>query len=213
MKLFIDLNESVEALVESTAEGGKKYFIEGKFLSADVPNRNGRIYPKRVMEGAVGKYQKDYIDAKRSLGELNHPQGPTINLDRVSHMIENLRFEGSDVMGRAKILNTPMGEIAKNLIDEGVKLGVSSRGLGSLKQVNGINEVQNDFWISTVDIVSDPSGFGCYVNGIMENQEWILQNGEFIQLVVDQAKKKLDEKVLFEKYCHLMLKLTGKKIG
>ena len=210
MKLITDLNESVESLVESTASG-KKYFIEGKFLSADVPNKNGRVYPRAVMESAVGKYAADYISQKRSLGELNHPQGPTVNLDRVSHMIENLTFKGSDVFGRAKILSTPMGEIAKNLIDEGVKLGVSSRGLGSLKQVNGINEVQSDFWISTVDIVSDPSGHNCYVNGIMENVDWaVMQDGTVQQLVVDIAKKKINESMILKEFANFMLKISKK---
>ena len=157
------------------------------------------------MEKAVTKYQNDYIDQKRSLGELNHPtNGPSINLDRASHMIESLNFKGSDVFGRARVLSTPMGEITKTLIDEGVKLGVSSRGLGSIKEVNGVNEVQNDFWMSTVDIVSDPSGFGCMVDGIKENTEWILENGEYIQLVVDKAKGKIDEKVFLEQYIKLM---------
>lgn len=209
MKFFVDLSESVESLVENTTTG-KKYFIEGKFLSADVPNRNGRVYPKNVMEGAVSKYQADYIDQKRSMGELNHPPGPSINLDRVSHMIESLKFSGSDVIGRAKILSTPMGEIAKNLIDEGVKLGVSSRGLGSLKLVNGINQVQNDFWMSTVDIVSDPSGIGCMVNGIIENREYILKDNEVIELIIDAHKQKIDEAVLLEKYCQLMRKFAAK---
>ena len=210
MKLIMDLNESVESLVESTA-GGKKYFIEGKFLSANVPNKNGRVYPLSVMESAVGKYAADYITQKRSLGELNHPQGPTVNLDRVSHMIENLNFKGNDVFGRAKILSTPMGEIAKNLIDEGVKLGVSSRGLGSLKQVNGINEVQSDFWISTVDIVSDPSGAGCYVNGIMENVDWaVLKDGTVQQLVIDIAKKRINESMVLKEFANFMLKISKK---
>lgn len=211
MKLFIDLNESVETLVENT-EAGKKYFIEGKFLSANRPNRNGRVYPLAVMEGAVGKYQKDYIQQKRSLGELNHPNGPTINLDRVSHMIESLRFEGDDVFGRAKILNTPMGEIAKNLIDEGVKLGVSSRGLGSLKSVNGVNEVQKDFWISTVDIVSDPSGYGCFVNGLQESLDWdVLADGTVQQIVVDHAKKRIDESKAIKAFADFMLKISKNK--
>lgn len=211
MKFIVDLNEAVETLVENTSTG-KKYFIEGKFLSANTPNRNGRVYPKAVMENAVGKYQKDYIDQKRSLGELNHPSnGPSINLDRASHMIESLSFKDIDVFGRARILSTPMGEIAKNLIDEGVKLGVSSRGLGSLKQVNGINEVQNDFWMSTVDIVSDPSGFGCYVNGIQEGLDWeMLADGTIQQLVVEHAKKKIDEATYLKEFANFMLKISKK---
>lgn len=208
MKLIVDLNESVESLVENTSTG-KNYYIEGKFLSADVPNKNGRIYPKSVMESAVSKYATDYISQKRSLGELNHPaNGPSINLDKVSHMIESLNFKGSDVYGRAKILDTPNGKIAKTLIDEGVKLGVSSRGLGSIKQINGLNEVQKDFWMSTVDIVSDPSGMGCYVNGIMENAEWtMLEDGSIQQLVVDAVKKNVNESVLLKEFAKFMLKL------
>ena len=189
MKLILDLNEGIETLVENT-ESGKKYYIEGKFLSADVPNRNGRVYPRKVMEGAVEKYTKDYIKEQRALGELNHPSnGPSVNLDKACHIIESLEFRGSDVYGKARVLSTPMGEIVKTLIDEKVKLGVSSRGLGSLKKTSsGINEVQNDFFLAAVDVVNDPSGIGCFVNGIMEGASWEMRNGEWI-LVEDKEDK------------------------
>lgn len=212
MKLISELTESVEYLVESS-NGKKSYYIEGVFMQADTPNRNGRIYPRGIMENALGKYQSDYISNKRSMGELGHPQGPQINLDRVSHVIENLSFKSNtDVVGRAKILDTPMGKIAQNLIDEGIKLGVSSRGLGSLKQLNnGVKEVQEDFFLSTVDIVADPSGPGCYVSGLNENTEWMLNDrGEFVQLMVDRKKSRLNEDVFLREYKRLIQKLTLK---
>jgi len=204
MKLILDLNEGIETLVENT-ESGKKYYIEGKFLSADVPNRNGRVYPRKVMEGAVEKYTKDYIKEQRALGELNHPSnGPSVNLDKACHIIESLEFRGSDVYGKARVLSTPMGEIVKTLIDEKVKLGVSSRGLGSLKKTSsGINEVQNDFFLAAVDVVNDPSGIGCFVNGIMEGASWEMRNGEWI-LVEDKEDKpqiSLEERLeLFQRF-------------
>lgn len=173
MKLITELNESVEYLIEGSGDS-KKYFIEGIFAQAETPNRNGRIYPFGVMESAIGSFQ-DTIKAKRAMGELNHPSGPTINLDRVSHLIESLSFKGNDVYGKAKILDTPMGKIAKNLIDEGVQLGVSTRGLGSLKtNGRGIQEVQSDFRMNTIDIVADPSAPSAFVNGIMESIEYIV---------------------------------------
>lgn len=183
MKLIFDLTENVETLVENT-KSGKKYFIEGKFLSADKPNRNRRVYPRGVMESAVKNYEKEFINNKRALGELNHPtNGPSVNLDKACHIIESLSFDGSDVYGKARVLSTPMGEILKTLIDEKVQLGVSSRGLGSLKKLSsGLNEVQNDFYLAAVDVVNDPSGIGCFVNGIMENKEWIIENGDFKEI-------------------------------
>ena len=186
MKLIFDLNETVETLVENTT-AGKKYFIEGKFLSADVPNKNKRVYPRKVMESAVDKYVNEYIKENRSLGELNHPtNGPSVNLDKACHIIESLEFRGSDVYGKARVLSTPMGEIVKTLIDEKVKLGVSSRGLGSLKQTsNGVNEVQGDYFLAAVDVVNDPSGIGCFVNGIMEGAEWKLVNNSWVAVSED----------------------------
>ncbi len=204
MKLILDLNEGIETLVENT-ESGKKYYIEGKFLSADVPNRNGRVYPRKVMEGAVEKYTKDYIKEQRALGELNHPSnGPSVNLDKACHIIESLEFRGSDVYGKARVLSTPMGEIVKTLIDEKVKLGVSSRGLGSLKKTSsGINEVQNDFFLAAVDVVNDPSGIGCFVNGIMEGASWEMRNGEWILVEEKEDKPQisLEERLeLFQRF-------------
>lgn len=204
MKLILDLNERIETLVENT-ESGKKYYIEGKFLSADVPNRNGRVYPRKVMEGAVEKYTKDYIKEQRALGELNHPSnGPSVNLDKACHIIESLEFRGSDVYGKARVLSTPMGEIVKTLIDEKVKLGVSSRGLGSLKKTSsGINEVQNDFFLAAVDVVNDPSGIGCFVNGIMEGASWEMRNGEWILVEEKEDKPQisLEERLeLFQRF-------------
>jgi hypothetical protein len=189
MKLISELTESIDYLVESS-NGKKNYFIEGIFMQANKANRNGRIYPMPVMENAVNKYQNT-ITAKRAMGELGHPNGPTINLDRVSHNITNLSFQKEDVYGKAKILDTPMGKIAKNLIDEGIKLGVSSRGLGSLKVIdNGLNEVQEDFLLNTVDIVADPSAPEAWVNGILESKEWVMTpDGRLEERVIELAKK------------------------
>ena len=173
MKLIKEISQDLTFLTESTESGKKGIFIEGIFMQADKQNRNGRLYPKGIMEGALNQYQ-ELIREKRSLGELGHPPNPTVNLDKVSHLITSLKFEGNDVIGRAKILDTPMGKIAQNFIEEGVRLGVSSRGLGSLKERNGVNEVQNDFHLATVDIVADPSAPDAFVTGIMESAEWIL---------------------------------------
>ena len=195
MKLLSEVaDQDIEYLVENT-KLGKKYYIEGRWATANEPNRNGRVYPGSVMESALGKYHQEYITQKRAMGELNHPAGPTINLDRVSHIIENLKMQGNHVTGLAKVMDTPMGIIAKNLIDEGVKLGVSTRGLGSLKtSANGVNEVQNDFFISAIDIVSDPSGPGCWVSGIMEGVDYhMLSDGRIQEIVVSRAKNKIDE--------------------
>lgn len=190
MRLISELTESVEYLVESNGKT-KNYFIEGVFMQAEVPNRNKRFYSHSVMENALNKFQEN-ISSKRAMGELGHPNSPNINLDRVSHNIERLVFEKHDVIGRAKIFDTPMGKIAKNLIDEGIKLGVSSRGLGSLvPRDNGISEVQNDFMISTIDIVADPSAPSAWVNGILESKEWIMTpDGRLEERVFELAKKK-----------------------
>jgi hypothetical protein len=211
MKLLSEIvDQNLEYLVENTAQG-KKYYIEGRWATADEPNRNGRVYPGQVMEQALGKYQTEYIMPKRAMGELNHPQGPSINLDRVSHVIENLKMEGKYVNGRAKIMETPMGTIAKNLIDEGIKLGVSTRGLGSLEESrDGYKRVKNDFFISAIDIVSDPSGPGCWVNGIMENVDYqMLDDGRIVQLAVDTLKKKINEEAAIKEFAKLMESLKG----
>lgn len=188
MKLIKEINQELNYLTEAREDGGKNVYIEGIFMQANKENKNGRVYPKAVMEKEVGRYQQ-LIKEKRSLGELGHPPNPTINLNQVSHLITELTFMGDDVVGRAKILDTPMGNIAKNFINEGVMLGVSSRGLGSLKMKNGVNEVQDDFHLATVDIVADPSAPDAFVEGIMESRDWILENGVWKAQEVEQAQK------------------------
>ena len=165
-------NEDCEVLVETNENGSKSHYIEGIFMQGDIKNRNGRVYPSTILEKEMKRYNDQFVKSKRSLGELGHPDGPQINADRVSHMITEMKRDGSDFIGKAKILGTPMGNIVKTFIDEGVKIGVSTRGLGSVKQNNGIMEVQNDFHLATVDIVTDPSGPDCFVNGIMENTQY-----------------------------------------
>lgn len=190
MKLITETTQDVRFLSEKKEDGSKNYFIEGIFMQTEKENKNGRIYRKNIMESALGDFQK-LIEQKRSLGELGHPPNPQINLNQVSHLITSLKFEGNDVYGRAKILDTPYGKIAKNLIDEGVGFGVSSRGLGSVKEVNGINEVQDDFHLATVDIVADPSAPDAFVQGIMESAEWVLENGVWKSVQIEQAQKKI----------------------
>jgi hypothetical protein len=177
MKLISEYVESELNYLTEEKDGKKSYVIEGIFMQADQKNRNGRVYPKAVMEQAVQKYMDDQVSKGRAVGELNHPEGPTINLDKVSHKITDLRWEGNNIVGKAQILNTPMGEIVKGLMEGGVQLGVSSRGMGSLAQKNGVNVVNNDFILATVDIVQDPSAPEAFVNGIMEGVEWIWDNG------------------------------------
>ena len=179
MKLITEYTESnLECLVEKNDAGEKQYKIQGIFAQTDKKNRNGRIYPKEIMEKAVAKYDKEQIKTNRAVGELNHPEGPTVNLDRVSHMVTSLKQDGKDFIGEAKIMDTPMGKIVKNIMDEGGKLGVSSRGMGSLEQKNGANYVKPDFMLAAAaDIVADPSAPNAFVQGIMEGKEWIWDNG------------------------------------
>ena len=176
MRLISEIPENVEYIQEAN---GKDLYIEGVFLQADVKNRNGRMYPSKVMEKEVKRYTKEYIDKKRAFGELGHPEGPTVNLDRVSHMITELTQDGSNWRGKAKVTDTPHGNIVKSLIKEGAQLGVSSRGMGSLKaNKKGYQEVQDDFYLATAaDIVADPSAPDAFVNGVMEGKEWIWDNG------------------------------------
>ena len=177
MKLISEFNDVGFEVLTEEKNGKKKYVIEGIFAQADKKNRNGRVYPKAVMESAVGKYVTDQVSKGRAVGELNHPEGPTVNLDKVSHKIESLTFEGTDVVGKATILDTPMGEIVKGLLDGGVGLGVSTRGMGSLRQQNGTMMVGNDFLLNAIDIVQDPSAPNAFVNGVMEGVEWVWNNG------------------------------------
>lgn len=185
MKLIAEINEEVQYLKEEK-EGKKNYFIEGIFLQSEITNRNGRMYPKNIMAEEVKRYSESYIDKKRAFGELGHPSGPSINLDRTSHLIVSLKESGNDYIGRAKILDTPMGKIVKNLMDEGAVLGVSSRGLGSLREENGKKVVQNDFRLATAaDIVADPSAPSAFVQGIMEGVEYEFVNGALVQKTID----------------------------
>jgi hypothetical protein len=193
MKLITEGNfESVQVLTEES--GGKKnLYIEGVFLQSEIKNRNGRIYPMSVLEREVGRYNEEYIVAGRALGELGHPDGPTVNLDRVSHKIVSLQKEGNNFIGKARILDTPMGLIAKSLLGEGVKLGVSSRGMGSLEERNGSNYVRDDFMLATAaDIVSDPSAPDAFVNGIMEGKEWVWEGGILRERQISVLKKSID---------------------
>jgi hypothetical protein len=175
MRLITELNEEVEYITEAKDGGVKEHYIHGVFLQADLPNRNGRIYPFPIMEKEVDRYIKEAVEKNRAYGELGHPQGPSINLDRVSHIITELKQDGKNYIGKAKLTNTPMGNIAKGLLESGAQLGVSSRGLGSLKPTkNGIMEVQNDFHLATAgDIVANPSAPDAYVRGIMEDVDWM----------------------------------------
>ena len=178
MKLITEYTTSdVNCLVEKQEDGSKSHMIEGIFAMAESKNRNGRIYPKAVMESAVNKYVKEQVSKDRAVGELNHPDGPTVNLDKVSHKITELQMDGNNVMGKARILETPMGKIVKGLLDVGVQLGVSTRGMGSLEQRGNAMFVKDDFMLNTVDIVQDPSAPQAFVNGIMEGVDWVWNNG------------------------------------
>lgn len=194
MKLIAEyLDHDIQVVTEATESGEKRYVIEGIFAQADSKNRNGRIYPKPIMEKAVGRFVTEQVKTKRAVGELNHPEGPTVNLDKVSHRITEMNWDGNNVVGKALILNTPMGNIVKGLLDGGVQLGVSTRGMGSLENRNGTMYVKEDFMLSTVDIVQDPSAPEAFVNGIMEGVEWIWDNGiikpQDIEIIETEIKK------------------------
>lgn len=204
MKLITENIEEVTVLVEES-NGKKNLYIEGIFLQSEMKNRNGRVYPFDVLDREVKKYSEQYVNTGRALGELGHPDGPSINLDRVSHKIVELRCEGSNFYGKARILDTPMGKIAKSLLDEGVKLGVSSRGMGSLEERNGVKYVRDDFMLATAaDIVADPSAPDAFVQGIMEGKEWVWDNGilkeyrvsEYKQYISEATRRNLEERKL-----------------
>jgi len=196
MKLITEYVENnLDVICEAKKDGEKSYFIEGVFMQSNKKNRNGRIYEKKTMEKAVEKYMVEQVRTGRAVGELNHPEGPTVNLDKVSHKITDLHWQGNDVVGKASILKTPMGKIVEGLLDGGVKLGVSSRGMGSLVQKNGVSYVGDDFMLSTIDIVQDPSAPSAFVNGVMEGVDWIWDNGiikaqdiEGIETEIKEAK-------------------------
>ena len=196
MRLIAEQITKAEFILEEKG-GRKNYFIEGVFLQAELKNKNGRVYPFKTLQREVAKYDENFITKGRALGELGHPEGPSINLDRVSHKIESLREDGNNFVGRAKILDTPNGKIAKSLLDEGVSLGVSSRGMGSLRKENNCNIVQDDFMLATAaDIVADPSAPDAYVDGIMEGKEWVWNNGILKESVVAQQKQEIDQATL-----------------
>ena len=196
MKLIKELNEEVEYITEDN-EGKKNHYIQGVFLQSEITNRNGRMYPKSVLDREVKNYNEKYIRTNRALGELGHPEGPTVNLDRVSHKITELKEDGNNFVGKAKLLDTPMGNIAKNLLGEGVKLGVSSRGMGTLKRENGASVVGEDFMLATAaDIVSDPSAPDAFVEGIMEGKEWVWENGRLQEKDIASIKQELDHATL-----------------
>jgi hypothetical protein len=214
MKLITEVTETVKVLTEENENGKKNMFIEGIFLQGNIPNRNGRRYNTDILEREVNRYMSESVEKGRAYGELGHPNGPTINLDRVSHMITQLRREGDNFIGKAKISSTPMGQIAAGLIEDGAQLGVSSRGMGSLKEgKDGVMEVQEDFYLATAaDIVADPSAPDAFVNGIMEGVEWVWNNGKPVahtledikeEIEKSSRKKKLDEQKriqMFEKF-------------
>ena len=194
MKLISEEAIDVDFVTEEDENKKKSYFIEGIFMQSEMKNRNGRVYPKAILQKEVKRYTEKFIDTKRAFGELGHPDGPTVNLERVSHMITELVEDGANFVGRAKIMDTPYGKIVKNLIDEGAKLGVSSRGMGSLKPVqDGLQEVQNDFYLATAaDIVADPSAPDAFVSGIMEGKEWIWDNGLLKEKEIVEYQKRVE---------------------
>jgi len=193
MKLISEEIQDAQYLVEET-NGKKNYKIRGVFLQSDIKNRNGRIYESEILGKEVDRYTKEFIDKKRAFGELGHPDGPTVNLERVSHMITSLKSEGKNFIGEAKIMDTPYGKIVKGLIDEGAQLGVSSRGMGSLVQKGGANYVGKDFYLATAaDIVADPSAPDAFVEGIMESKEWIWNNGVLVEKELDMWKREIEQ--------------------
>ena len=203
MKLITENIEDVEYITEEAKDGKKVYSIRGIFMQADVKNRNGRVYPKEILTNEVIRYNKEFINNKRAFGELGHPEGPVVNLERVSHMINKLYPDGNNFIGEAKILDTPYGKIVKNLIDEGAKLGVSSRGMGTLVHKDGANRVKDDFYLATAaDIVADPSAPNAFVEGVMEGREWVWNNGNIkeqdisaLKVQIESAKKSQREDV------------------
>ena len=215
MKLISEvMDDNMVEFITEEKNGSKSHYIQGVFMQAEQKNRNGRVYPKEILKEQVNKYIKEYVDQNRAFGELGHPDGPIVNLERVSHMIKALKEDGNNFMGKAKIMDTPYGKIVKNLIDEGAKLGVSSRGMGSLKNVGGTNIVQDDFYLATAaDIVADPSAPEAFVEGIMEGKEWVWDNGVIREKAVQKLKDELvraKQKQLEETKLRLFSKFMSK---
>ena len=204
MYLITETTQDNVRLITEEKKGEKQYFIEGIFMQSDVKNRNGRVYPQDILSNEVNRFNTEFVQKNRAMGELGHPEGPTVNLERVSHLIKDLRVEGKNIYGKAKILDTPMGKIAKNLLGEGCMFGVSSRGMGSLQEKNGINYVQEDFMLATVDIVADPSAPNAFVNGIMEGKQWVWENGiikeqhmeKYKNIIKKSKKNELEENAI-----------------
>ena len=193
MKLITETIEDIEVLTEANTKGGKDYKIRGVFMQADIKNRNGRVYPVATLSKEVARYTTEYIMKRRAFGELGHPDGPTVNLERVSHMITSLKPEGKNFVGEAKIMDTPYGKIVKNLIDEGAQLGVSSRGMGSIQSSSQGNVVGKDFYLATAaDIVADPSAPDAFVEGIMEGKEWVWENGVIQSKSIEEYKSEIE---------------------
>jgi len=217
MKLISEYHDSnLQVITEAKKDGKKEYVIEGVFMQADKQNRNGRVYEKSILEAAVNKYVKEQVKTGRAVGELNHPDGPGINLDKVSHKITELRFEGSDVIGKASILQTPMGKIVEGLLEGGVKLGVSSRGMGTLEKKNGVMNVGKDFMLATIDIVQDPSAPEAFVNGIMEGVDWVWDNGilkpqeiEIIETEIKEARNMRSSDIEIKAFKNFLSKLVN----
>jgi hypothetical protein len=218
MKLITEyVEQDLEIICEAKKSGEKNYFIEGVFMQSNKKNKNGRVYDKKVLMSAVDKYVNEQVKTGRAVGELNHPEGPTVNLDKVSHKIEDLHWQGSDVVGKASILKTPMGQIVEGLLEGGVKLGVSSRGMGSLVQKNGAQYVADDFMLSTIDIVQDPSAPSAFVNGVMEGVEWVWDNGlirqrdiEEIETEIKTAKNPTSPDVEIRAFKNFLSKINSK---
>ena len=196
MKLISEhFSDDVEYITEATEDGKKNFKLKGIFMQAEIKNRNGRVYPMEVLEKEVRRYNKEQIKENRAFGELGHPEGPTINLERASHMITALYPDGKNFIGEAKILSTPMGKIVENLMEDGAKLGVSSRGMGSLNQKNGANYVRNDFYLATAaDIVADPSAPNAFVEGIMEGKDWVWNNGSLVEAELVRMKSRIERR-------------------
>ena len=197
MKLISEnFSDEVEYITEEQENGKKNFKLKGVFMQAEIKNRNGRVYPMNVLEKEVERYNKEFIEQNRAYGELGHPEGPTVNLDKVSHMVTSLKPDGKNFIGEAKVMSTPMGEIVKNIMDDGGKLAVSSRGMGSLEQKNGANYVKDDFYLATAaDIVADPSAPNAFVDGIMEGKEWVWNNGLLQEQEVAEIKNEMERNI------------------
>ena len=189
MLLITEQRDDIKCLTEATEDGKKNYFIEGIFMQSEKVNRNGRMYEREILFNEADRYNKEYVQKSRAMGELGHPDGPSLNLERVCHNIVEMKFDGDNVMGKAKILDTPYGKIVKSLIDDGVKLGVSTRGMGTLEEKNGVKMVKEDFMLTAVDVVADPSAPDAFVNGIMEGKEWVWNNGMLKEREIETYRK------------------------